>query len=129
VVEHFVRLHGGRRELERLLATGRSLIPGYDGTLIARASELECPVTVIWGREDRLAPAEHAEAFAEAVPHARVHVLERCGHYPQFELPAQVCAVLEELLYGPSESRRSSSRATFSRISSSVSSRSPRLRR
>jgi pimeloyl-ACP methyl ester carboxylesterase len=109
VIEHFVGLHGGRRQLERLLATGRALIGGYDGTLIKRAHEIDCPVTVIWGREDRLAPSAHAVAFAEAVPHAHVHVLERCGHYPQIELPTRVVELLEELLYGPSESLRTSS--------------------
>ncbi len=127
VIDHFVTLHGGRRELEQLIGTGRKLIPGYDGTLIQRANEIECPVTVIWGREDRLAPVEHAEAFAAAVPHANIHVLERCGHYPQIELPSRVNELLDELLY--ESSRRSSSRTTPSRTSSSVTSRSPRLRR
>jgi pimeloyl-ACP methyl ester carboxylesterase len=98
VIDQFVALHGGRRELEQLLGIGRSLITGYDGTLIQRAGELQCPVTLIWGREDRLAPAEHAEAFAAAVPQADVHLLERCGHYPQIELPTRVSDVLEELL-------------------------------
>jgi pimeloyl-ACP methyl ester carboxylesterase len=132
VIDHFVALHGGRRELEQLLAIGRSLITGYDGTLIRRAGEIDCPVTVIWGRDDRLAPVEHADDFAAAVPHADVHILERCGHYPQIELPTRVSALIEELLAygpGPSESLRTSSRTTFSRTSSSVSSRSPRFRR
>jgi pimeloyl-ACP methyl ester carboxylesterase len=130
VIDHFVALHGGRRQLEQLLATGRSLIAGYDGKLIQRAAEIDCPVTVIWGREDRLAPVEHAQTFAAAVPQAGVHVLDRCGHYPQIELPARVSDLLEELLaYGSSESLRTSSRTTFSRNSSSVSSRSPRFRR
>ena len=48
------------------------------------------PVLVLWGSEDRLAPAEHAQAFGAAVPHAEVQVLERCGHYPQLELPTRV---------------------------------------
>jgi pimeloyl-ACP methyl ester carboxylesterase len=129
VIDHFVALHGGRRELERLIAIGRSLIPGYDGTLSERAQDIDCPVSVIWGREDRLAPVDHAEAFKEAVPHATVHVLECCGHYPQIELPSRVIELLEELLYESSESRRTSSRTTPSRISSSVTSGSPRLRR
>jgi pimeloyl-ACP methyl ester carboxylesterase len=130
VIEHFVALHGGRRQLEELLAVGRSLITGYDGTLIQRAAELECPVTVIWGRADRLAPVEHADAFARAVPHAEIRLLEQCGHYPQVELPGRLGELLDELLaYGPSESLRISSRTTPSRTSSSVTSRSPRLRR
>jgi pimeloyl-ACP methyl ester carboxylesterase len=129
VIDHFVGLHGGRRQLEQLLATGRSLIPGYDGKLIGRVNEIGCPATVIWGRDDRLAPVDHAEAFEAAVPHARIHVLERCGHYPQIEHPARVTELLEALLDYDSSSLRISSRTTVSRTSSSVTSRSPRLRR
>jgi pimeloyl-ACP methyl ester carboxylesterase len=130
VIDHFIALHGGRKQLEQLLATGRALIPGYDGTLIGRVSELDCPVTVIWGANDRLAPVTHADAFAAAVPHAVIHVLDRCGHYPQIELPARVNELFEELLdYESSESLRISSRTTFSRTSSSVTSASPRFRR
>jgi pimeloyl-ACP methyl ester carboxylesterase len=130
VIDHFVDLYGGRREFEEMIAAGRSLIPGYDGTLIHRAPDLEAPVTVIWGREDRLAPPDHADTFAAVVPHADVHVLDRCGHYPQIELPARVNALIEEFLgYPSSESLRVSSRTTLSRTSSSVSSGAPRLRR
>ena len=43
VIEHFVTLYGGRRELEQLLAAGRALIPGYDGTLIQRAARSNAP--------------------------------------------------------------------------------------
>jgi pimeloyl-ACP methyl ester carboxylesterase len=129
VIDHFVELHGGRRELEAAIAAARSLIPGYTGTLIQRAAELRAPTSVIWGQEDRLAPVEHAEAFAAAVPHATIHLLQGCGHYPQIELPARVGALIEEFLGYSPPSRRVSSRATFSRISSSVSSGAPRLRR
>ena len=130
VIDHFVDLHGGRREFEELIHIGRSLIPGYTGMLIRRAAKLRSPVTLIWGREDRLAPVKHADAFAAAVPDASINVLEHCGHYPQIELPARVNALIEEFLaYPSSESFRVSSRTTLSRTSSSVSSGAPRLRR
>jgi len=97
-IEYFVDLYGGRRELERLLGAGRALIPGYTGDLLQRSRRLTCPVTVIWGRHDRLAPVEHAASFAAAVPQSRVHLLEDCGHYPQIELPSQVNTILEDAL-------------------------------
>jgi pimeloyl-ACP methyl ester carboxylesterase len=98
VIEQFVEAYGGRRELERLLAIGRALIPGYTGDLLERSRRLECPVGVLWGRYDRLAPVEHAGSFAAAVPHAQVHLLERCGHYPQIELPSRVADLMEECI-------------------------------
>jgi pimeloyl-ACP methyl ester carboxylesterase len=98
VIDHFVHLHGGPHELRHLIDTGRALRAGYTGTLLTRSAELEAPVLMLWGREDRLAPAEHAEAFARTVPHARVEVLENCGHYPQLELPGRITATIREFL-------------------------------
>jgi pimeloyl-ACP methyl ester carboxylesterase len=97
-IDSFVNLYGGRRELERLLSAGRHLIPGYTGELLQRSRRLACPVTVLWGRHDRLAPVEHAASFSAAVPQSRVSLLERCGHYPQVELPRQVNEILDEAL-------------------------------
>jgi pimeloyl-ACP methyl ester carboxylesterase len=98
VIDHFVHLHGGPRELKHLIDTGKSLMAGYTGTLLSRSKEIRSPVMVLWGREDRLTPADHAEEFARVVPHAQVRVLERCGHYPQLELPTSVTRLLESFL-------------------------------
>jgi pimeloyl-ACP methyl ester carboxylesterase len=131
VIEHFVHLHGGPRELRHLIDTGRALMAGYTGTLLARSAELDAPVLMLWGREDRLAPAEHADDFGRTVTHAQVEVFENCGHYPQLELPGRVTSAIREFLQegSRSEKRSSSSRTTPSLNSSSVISFSPRLRR
>jgi pimeloyl-ACP methyl ester carboxylesterase len=71
---------------------------GYTGELLARTASLEMPVLVLWGSEDRPTPAQHAEAFGAAVPHAEVKVLDRCGHYPQLELPTSVTRLLDDFL-------------------------------
>jgi pyruvate dehydrogenase E2 component (dihydrolipoamide acetyltransferase) len=48
---------------------------------------LHVPVQVIWGREDQIIPAAHAEALAEG---ARVSVLENVGHLPHLERAGEV---------------------------------------
>jgi pyruvate dehydrogenase E2 component (dihydrolipoamide acetyltransferase) len=50
------------------------------------------PVTVVWGREDRVIPA----AQAESVPGAVRHLIDRAGHMPHMERPAEVQAAIEE---------------------------------
>ena len=52
------------------------------------------PVTVVWGREDRIIPA----AQAESVPGAVRHVIDGAGHMPQMERPAEVQAAIEETI-------------------------------
>lgn len=98
VIDHFVHLHGRPKELKHLIDTGRALMAGYTGTLLSSSAAITSPVLVVWGSEDRLTPAEHAHAFGEIVTQAQVCVLERCGHYPQLELPTRVTRLLESFL-------------------------------
>jgi pyruvate dehydrogenase E2 component (dihydrolipoamide acetyltransferase) len=52
------------------------------------------PVTVIWGRADRIIPAAQAESVAGAVR----HLIDGAGHMPQMERPAEVQAAIEETI-------------------------------
>jgi len=52
------------------------------------------PVTVVWGREDRIIPAAQAEAVAGAV----CRVIDGAGHMPHMERPAEVQAAIEETI-------------------------------
>ncbi|HET7342363.1 MAG TPA: alpha/beta hydrolase [Methylomirabilota bacterium] len=45
------------------------------------------PALVVWGREDRIVPAECGELYRGALPNATLRVLERCGHLPPIEQP------------------------------------------
>ncbi len=59
------------------------------------------PALVVWGRDDRWIPVEHAERHRAARPAVRVELLERCGHMPQEELPDATLRLLSEFLADP----------------------------
>ena len=60
--------------------------------------EVAAPTLVVWGRRDALLPAENAEAVEAHLPDARVHLIERAGHVPMVDAPAEFSrAVLEHL--------------------------------
>ena len=48
---------------------------------------LTMPTQIIWGRDDRIIPVGHAEAFAGRLP---VHLLDDAGHLPQMEKAGEV---------------------------------------
>jgi pyruvate dehydrogenase E2 component (dihydrolipoamide acetyltransferase) len=50
--------------------------------LVAAVTGLAMPVQLIWGRDDQIIPAKHAEALASRLP---VHILEEAGHLPHME--------------------------------------------
>ena len=50
-------------------------------------SRIARPLHLIWGDSDKVVPVGIAEAWREALPQARLSVIERSGHLPQLEHP------------------------------------------
>jgi len=65
-----------------------------------RLGEIRCPVLVYWGREDRLVPVRDAARYGEAIPGARVVVLEDTGHMAMLERPGRFNADVAAFLAG-----------------------------
>jgi pimeloyl-ACP methyl ester carboxylesterase len=58
----------------------------------SRASlrSIKCPVQIVCGREDALTPPDIMREIADGVPHARMDVIEACGHLSTLEKPGEV---------------------------------------
>jgi len=52
----------------------------------------------VWGARDRLVPAAFDRHVRRVLPHAESHVLEDCGHVPQFELPDRTHALIRSFM-------------------------------
>jgi len=61
-------------------------------------SQISCPTLVLCGREDSLTPVEVHEEMAQAIPRARLMVIEQCGHLSALEQPQQVNHALRRWL-------------------------------
>jgi pimeloyl-ACP methyl ester carboxylesterase len=59
---------------------------------------IACPTLVLVGREDVLTPPDRAEEMAQAIPNARLVVIENSGHLSTVEQPDAVNAALEAWL-------------------------------
>ncbi|HUG55865.1 MAG TPA: alpha/beta fold hydrolase, partial [Candidatus Limnocylindrales bacterium] len=94
----------GRASVPELLRVLRSVgtLGGVRDDLrrawISRAHEHTGPVLLVWGREDRILPFAHAAAVNAIAPQAELHVIERCGHLPMIERPAEFQAALLSFL-------------------------------
>ena len=62
--------------------------------------EIEAPTLLLWGREDRVVPVTVGERLAREVPHSRLVIYPRCGHFPMVEAEqastAELLAFLRE---------------------------------
>jgi pimeloyl-ACP methyl ester carboxylesterase len=92
VVGAFTTHFGSRRDVIRLLATGKRLLPEIRAPF--RFDRVGCPVLVIWGERDRMVAHSAAERIADALPETRVELIPRCGHCPQIEEPDRVAELL-----------------------------------
>ncbi len=62
-----------------------------------KALQLKVPVTVIWGKDDNLLSLKGAEMAKQLMPHAKVYLLDHCGHMPQLEHPEEFNRIVDEL--------------------------------
>jgi pimeloyl-ACP methyl ester carboxylesterase len=73
-----------------------ALLARPDATPVLAA--IRCPTLVLCGKQDVWSPPERHEAMAAAIPHARLRLIDNCGHMSTMERPAEVLVALEEWL-------------------------------
>jgi proline iminopeptidase len=92
-------LHGewrAKMRPEALIFAGRELLDGW--TVMDRLGEITVPTLVMAGRDDFLYPPEHQVALAAGIPHAQLRIVERAGHNPHDERPAEVIAAVSSFI-------------------------------
>jgi len=77
---------------EALIFAGRHLLK--DWTVMNRLSEITVPTLVMAGRDDFVFPPEHQLELAAGIPNAHLQLIDRAGHNPHSEQPAEVMAAV-----------------------------------
>jgi pimeloyl-ACP methyl ester carboxylesterase len=93
-VESFARHISSRRDVVRILATGRRLRAELDDGCL-RLSRIGCPVLVVWGDSDKMVYASGADRVLREIPGARLEMIPGCGHCPQVECPEKLAGLLD----------------------------------
>lgn len=93
----FMRIGGVARQLraEPFIFSSRELMKGW--TIMQRLGDLNVPTLVMAGRDDFVFPPECQDELAAGIPDARL-VIERAGHNPHLEQPAQVMSAVAEFV-------------------------------
>lgn len=61
-----------------------------ESTLRGRLPAIDIPTLVVWGAADRVVSPEHGQAHADAIPGARLDLIETAGHLSQIETPQRL---------------------------------------
>lgn len=83
-----------RATAARVVGSARRLLPELDDCF--ELGKIDCPVLLVWGRQDLLVFQSGAERVLETVPNARLEVIDQCGHCPQLERPDRLADLLLE---------------------------------
>ena len=87
--------------------------------MLHKLKEYANPLLIVWGEEDRLLPVSHAyharqvlvcdgAQRATTAPYRAVHVIPRCGHWPQMERPEEFNPLVLSFLNGTFDGERES---------------------
>lgn len=77
--------------------TARQISP-QDWLGSEKLRNITIPVLVLWGRQDPVLPVAQAIRLAKEIPHARLGIVEDCGHNIQEEQPQEVARLVNGFL-------------------------------
>lgn len=55
---------------------------------------IDCPVTLIWGDDDKVIPASYADEWQKKLPNAKSVLVKNCGHLVQVEKPDELVSII-----------------------------------
>ena len=79
-----------------LLSTMRNGMLGDFSETYRRVGEIDTPILLLWGREDKTVPFAHSQNAVAAIPRAEFHPIANAGHIPHYEQPEVVNRLLLE---------------------------------
>ncbi len=60
---------------------------------------IQVPTLIVHGREDNVIPHSEAEVMAKAIPNSELHLVDKAGHLPNLEQPAEFDRIVSNFLH------------------------------
>ena len=84
-----------RNRVIRILAMAKSAIRH---NMAKDLHKITIPVCLIWGKDDKVTPPDVAEEFYHLLPNSELNWIDKCGHAPMMERPAEFIDYLQKFL-------------------------------
>lgn len=95
LVDEVFSIINNRLKAIKIIALARSAIKHNLGDELQQITH---PVCLIWGKNDTITPPMVAEEFHKLLPNSELHWIDKCGHAPMMEVPADFNAILTPFL-------------------------------
>lgn len=95
LVDEIMEVTQSPDKLPKLLKIARST---HTYNMEDMLANITAPTLLIWGEEDVVTPPQVAKRFKEKLPNAQLKWIEKCGHAPMMERPAEFVRHLKPFL-------------------------------
>ncbi len=95
LVDEVYEMVNDRNKVIRILSMAKSAIRH---NLKKSLPEIQIPVSLIWGRQDRITPPEVASEFHNLLPFSELNWIEHCGHAAMMEKPEEFNNIVSKFL-------------------------------
>lgn len=95
LVDEVFGIINNRLKAIKIITLARSAIKHNLGDELQQITK---PVCLIWGKNDTITPPMVAEEFHKLLPNSELYWIDKCGHAPMMEVPAEFNALLTPFL-------------------------------
>lgn len=95
LVDEVYEIVNNRDKALRILYLAKSALRH---NLRERLKNIEVPVLLAWGKDDKITPPFVAEEFRQLLPHAELKLIDQCGHAAMMEQAEAFNLILDEFL-------------------------------
>jgi pimeloyl-ACP methyl ester carboxylesterase len=95
LVDEVFKTVNERSKVIRILALAKSAIRH---NMSKELSRITIPVSLIWGKQDKVTPPEVADEFHQLLPNSELNWVDQCGHAPMMERSEIFNGYLEKFL-------------------------------
>lgn len=95
LVDEVFKTVNERSKVIRILSLAKSAIRH---NMSKELSRITIPVSLIWGKQDKVTPPEVADEFHQLLPNSELNWVDQCGHAPMMERPEIFNGYLEKFL-------------------------------
>jgi pimeloyl-ACP methyl ester carboxylesterase len=95
LVDEVFEITNNRIKVIKIIALAKSAIRNNLGEEI---SQIKQPTLLIWGNNDTITPPFVGREFNRLIQNSELHFVDKCGHAPMMEVPAEFNIILEGFL-------------------------------
>src|SRR6476619_7227479 len=95
LVDEVFEITNNRLKVIKIIALAKSAIRN---NLSEELNQIKQPTLLIWGNNDTITPPFVAKEFNRLIPNSELYFIDKCGHAPMMEQPAEFNAILDKFL-------------------------------